>query len=158
MPIRHICRSTACAHAHMGSLASQASPIGRRGFLTGAAALGALATSGIGFAGRALAQAKPHRIDVHHHITPPKWLDAVKKGKFDNPPMANWSPQKSIEDFDKAGIATAITSPTTPQVNFLGKEDAAAVAEVQSCADVGGDESSFAAHVQDQAGSAEDGG
>jgi 6-methylsalicylate decarboxylase len=65
---------------------------------------------------------------LHHHISPPNWLEAVKKAKLDNPPMANWSVQKSLDDMDKAGIATAMTSPTTPQVGFLSKDDAAAIA------------------------------
>jgi predicted TIM-barrel fold metal-dependent hydrolase len=79
---------------------------------------------------KAVAQDKPHRIDVHHHISPPTWLDAVKKAKLDNPPLANWSPQKSLDDMDKAGIATAMASPTTPQVNFLAhdKDTAARIA------------------------------
>src|SRR5262249_54690103 len=72
------------------------------------------------------AQAKPHRIDVHHHISPPSWLDAVKKAKRDNPPMVNWSPRRSLDDMDQAGIATAIVSPTTPQVNFLDHDKDAA--------------------------------
>jgi predicted TIM-barrel fold metal-dependent hydrolase len=109
-----------CSHARTAS---------RRGFLAGAATLsGLMAASGLVLPGRPWAQAKPHRIDVHHHITPPKWLDAVRKAKRDNPPMANWSPQKSLDDMDKAGIATSITSPTTPQVTFLDKEEATAVA------------------------------
>ena len=79
---------------------------------------------------RAAAQTKPHRIDVHHHVTPPPWLDALKKAKLSNFPRDNWSVQKSLDDMDKAGIATAIVSPTTPQVNFLDtdKEAAARVA------------------------------
>jgi 6-methylsalicylate decarboxylase len=96
--------------------------IGRRGFLIGAAAL---ATSGV--AG-AQSPDSPRRIDVHHHIVPPTWFDALKKAKLDNPPMSGWTPQRSIEDMDKAGIATSITSPTTPQVGFLAAPDAARVA------------------------------
>jgi predicted TIM-barrel fold metal-dependent hydrolase len=95
--------------------------------MTGAAALGGLAAGGFGLSLPSLAQAKPHRIDVHHHISPPDWLGAVRKAKLDNPPMANWSVQKSLDDMDKAGIAIALTSPTTPQIEFLEKEEAAAV-------------------------------
>ena len=101
-------------------------PMGRREFLAGGIAalgLGAFVAGGH----NAAAQAKPHRIDVHHHVSPPSWLDAVKKAQRDNPPMVNWSPQKSLDDMDQAGIATAIVSPTTPQVNFLDHDkDAAA--------------------------------
>ncbi len=101
--------------------------IGRRQFVAGGMAalgIGAFAAAGIG--PKAAAQGKPQRIDVHHHISPPPWLDAVKKAKLDNPPIVNWSPQKSLDDMDKAGIATAVVSPTTPQVNFLADDGAAA--------------------------------
>ena len=99
--------------------------VGRREFLAGGIAalgLGAFA------AGRnAAAQAKPHRIDVHHHVSPPAWVDALKKVNRDSPPVVNWSPQKSLDDMDRAGIATAIVSAATPQVNFLDHDkDAAA--------------------------------
>ncbi len=92
---------------------------GRRWFLAGAAAFTATGVR---------ADEQPHRIDVHHHIAPPTWLDALKKAKLDNPPLTSWTPQRSIEDMDKAGIATAITSPTTPQVGFLPAADAARIA------------------------------
>src|SRR5881392_2678457 len=88
--------------------------ISRRNVLTGgvaARAAGAFAASGL------KAQDKPHRIDVHHHISPPTWLDAVKKANLANPPLANWSVAKSLDDMDKAGIATAMCSPTTPQLS-----------------------------------------
>jgi 6-methylsalicylate decarboxylase len=117
-------RGSAC---HPGTAIRGIATLSRRGLITGAAALGGMAAGGLGLSLSSLAQAKPHRIDVHHHISPPDWLDAVKKAKLDNPPMANWSVQKSLDDMDKAGIAVALTSPTTPQIEFLGKEEAAAI-------------------------------
>jgi len=99
----------------------------RRQLLAGSAAAVAVGTA-TGFVPKVFAQAAPHRIDVHHHVSPPTWLDAVKSIKRDTPPMANWSVQKSLEDMDKGGVATAITSPTTPQVIGLDKATAARVA------------------------------
>jgi predicted TIM-barrel fold metal-dependent hydrolase len=98
--------------------------ISRRGFI--ATGLGAIAATGL--PRKALAQAKPHRIDVHHHISPPTWLDAMKRIKAANPPMANWSVQKTLDDLDKGGVAIAITSPTTPQVTPLDAAEAARLA------------------------------
>jgi predicted TIM-barrel fold metal-dependent hydrolase len=123
--------------------------LGRRRLLGGASALAAtaLGAAGLFAAGRpgsALAQAtmahetptqwkppsgsKLFRIDVHHHITPPAWLEAVKRAKLDNPPMSSWTPEKSLEDMEKGGIATAMTSPTTPQLGFLPADEAARIA------------------------------
>jgi predicted TIM-barrel fold metal-dependent hydrolase len=106
-----------------------ASALTRRSVLAGGAAAlaaGAFVASGI----KATAQAKPHRIDVHHHVTPPSWLDALRKAKLANLPRDNWSVQKSLDDMDKAGIATSMCSPTTPQLNFLDtdKEASARIA------------------------------
>jgi predicted TIM-barrel fold metal-dependent hydrolase len=80
------------------------------------------------FAPAAFAAAKPHRIDVHHHLVPPAYVDAVRRAKLDNPPMVNWTPEKSLEDMDKAGTATSIVSPMPPQVGFLPPAEAAKVA------------------------------
>src|SRR5262249_37141156 len=101
----------------------------RRNVLAGGAA--ALAASAFVASGiKAAAQAKPHRIDVHHHVTPPTWLDALRKAKLANAPRDSWSVQKSLDDMDKAGIATSMCSPTTPQLNFLDtdKEASAGIA------------------------------
>ena len=66
-----------------------------------------------------------HRIDVHHHISPPTYLAALSAKKLGAPPTMGWTLAKSIEDMDRAGVATAITSLTTPAVGpWLG--DAAA--------------------------------
>lgn len=103
----------------------------RRGLLAGVSAVAgttAFSAAGIGLIGKAVAQAKPHRIDVHHHIAAPVWVDALKKAGKSNPVVNNWTIAKSLEDMDKAGVATAMTSPTTPQVGFLGNEDAARIA------------------------------
>jgi predicted TIM-barrel fold metal-dependent hydrolase len=111
----HHCNACAAAPGGTG--------LNRRSVLTGGAALAAYFSLGPD----ASAEPKPHRIDVHHHISPPTWLDAVKGIKQDNPPMNNWSVQKSLEDMDRAGIAAAITSPTSPQAAGLGKEAAARI-------------------------------
>jgi 6-methylsalicylate decarboxylase len=114
---------TCCTSPASGSALA---PTSRRKFLAGSAALGLSAFAACEIVRTATAQSKPHRIDVHHHISPPSWLDSVKKAKLDNPPLNNWSVQKSLDDMDKAGIATAVVSPTTPQVNFLHDDKAAA--------------------------------
>ena len=63
-----------------------ATAVSRRELLAGGAAALAIGTAA-GFAPTVFAQAAPHRIDVHHHVSPPTWLDAVKSMKKDNPPM-----------------------------------------------------------------------
>jgi predicted TIM-barrel fold metal-dependent hydrolase len=80
----------------------------------------------------ASAAPEPRRIDLHHHVVPPAYVDAVRKAKLDNPPMANWTPEKSLEDMDKAGTATAILSPMPPQLGFLPAADAAQVARASN--------------------------
>jgi predicted TIM-barrel fold metal-dependent hydrolase len=56
----------------------------------------------------------PHRIDVHHHIVSPGFTAELRA--LLQPPTLNWTPERSIEDMDRAGVATAITSVTTPGV------------------------------------------
>ncbi len=91
--------------------------------------LGGLAAA---FASTANAAPEPHRIDVHHHIVPPPWVDAVRQAKLDNPPMTSWTPEKSLEDMDQAGTATSIMSPMPPQVVFLPPAEAAKVARASN--------------------------
>ena len=102
-----------------------ATGISRRQVLAGGAAV--LATAS-GLAPTVLAQAKPHRIDVHHHIVPPTWFQAMEVIGRSDFPLKNWSIQKTIEDMDKGGVATSMTSPTTPQVTPLGKDVAVRIA------------------------------
>src|SRR5262249_17344411 len=71
---------------------------------------------------------KPHRIDVHCHIVPPTWFAAMEVIGRSDFPLKNWSIQKLLEDMDKGGVATSMTSPTTPQVTPLGKDVAGKIA------------------------------
>jgi 6-methylsalicylate decarboxylase len=104
--------------------------VSRRNFVAGGvAALGyGAAAAGV----PAVAQARPHRIDVHHHISPPLWVEALKRARLDTPPVNNWTPQRSLDDMDKAGVATAITSPPLPGMGFLQPTEAAAVARASN--------------------------
>src|SRR5690348_17119073 len=68
-------------------------------------------------AGRASTM-RPHRIDVHHHHTPPPYLAAITANNVLGP-VRDWTVEKSIADMDRAGVATAITSITTPALRFL---------------------------------------
>jgi predicted TIM-barrel fold metal-dependent hydrolase len=57
---------------------------------------------------------KPYRIDVHHHVAPPKYIDEMRA--LLQPPTLNWTPEKTLADMDEAGVAVSITSITTPGV------------------------------------------
>jgi 6-methylsalicylate decarboxylase len=102
--------------------------LGRRSFLGAAASMGALAATGCATTGASSTK----RIDVHPHISPPEWVAALKKSKLDSPPVNNWTPQRSLDDMNKAGVTTAITSPTLPAVSFLPPAEAAAVARASN--------------------------
>ena len=89
----------------------------RAGFLTslgGATALAALPLTGS-------AQAKPRRIDVHRHVSPPFYRDAIK-GLYQNPfpaVLASWTPETCLADMDAGGIETGILSmPARPGMVF----------------------------------------
>jgi predicted TIM-barrel fold metal-dependent hydrolase len=100
--------------------------LSRRGFL--AEGLAAGAALGVG-AATAAAQDNPRRIDVHHHLAPPRWITDVVLGRNTGQrPLADWTPQRSIEDMDKGGVATAIVSISEPSVWFGDNEAARALA------------------------------
>jgi 6-methylsalicylate decarboxylase len=89
----------------------------RRHVLSGAAAASAAALFAPAFAQRA-ETGKPHRIDVHHHFAPPKWIAAVTGRELLQWANTQWTPARSIEDMDKAGVATALVSVTNPGLWF----------------------------------------
>jgi predicted TIM-barrel fold metal-dependent hydrolase len=68
------------------------------------------------------------RIDVHHHIASPSWLQAIKLIGADDPVIANWSVQKSLDDMGKGGVATAVLSANVPQARPLARDAAVRIA------------------------------
>jgi predicted TIM-barrel fold metal-dependent hydrolase len=98
----------------------------RRSFLTTAlASLGVAATANSRKLWGALAQAtpdNPRRIDVHHHFGPPAWVAEVKGRPLLQPANTTWTPEKSIEDMDRGGVAAAVISITNPGLWFGDKE------------------------------------
>ena len=65
---------------------------------------------------------QPHRIDVHHHIIPPIYLEAMRRvGIADPIPGVDypaWDVQTTLAVMDRQGIATAIVSISEPGVSF----------------------------------------
>src|SRR5512143_72727 len=97
------------------------SELDRRDFLTSVVAAIALAAtrseSGAALT-QAAAGAKAQRIDIHHHFAPPSWVVEVKGRPLLQPANTTWTPEKSIEDLDRAGSAAAVISITNPGLWF----------------------------------------
>jgi len=91
----------------------------RREFLSALATVGTGAVVAPGWEPpqRALNSASPRLIDVHHHVFPP---DFVKNLETHNPQASTWTsawpwtPQKSLAEMDRHGVATAIISIPAP--------------------------------------------
>ncbi len=71
------------------------------------------------------AGSRPQRIDVHHHIIPPRYLVALGQERLGAAAAASvwqrisaWTPERSIEEMDRAGVATSVTSVSAPGVWF----------------------------------------
>jgi predicted TIM-barrel fold metal-dependent hydrolase len=109
----------------------------RREFLKSVALAG---TSVMLSASRLMAQspsptggAKPNRIDVHHHILPPPYMLRARDrilaiSDRDHSALLEWTPARAVEEMDKNGIATAITSLGLPGVWFGGVKAARSLA------------------------------
>ena len=79
-----------------------------------AAAPGSVPSVGAHSGPTAAAATKPYRIDAHHPVAPPKYIEEMRA--LLQPPTINWTPERTLADMDEAGVATAITSITTPGV------------------------------------------
>src|SRR5215510_1596991 len=92
----------------------------RRTLLTLLASTGVAAvhTARLGARAQSTAPAKPFRIDVHHHFAPPAWVTAVKGRPLLQPANTTWTPEKSIADMDRGGVALSMVSITNPGLWF----------------------------------------
>jgi 6-methylsalicylate decarboxylase len=128
MKIKHRWSYRGCACCDNGTLLLRGEALSRRHFMRGMTGAAAMAAVGLGKPQGAVAQtpvaAKPYRIDVHHHLSPPTYIAASNVSNFGDPLMKNWTPEKSLEDMDKAGVAVAMLSVTTPGLGFVTGEPA----------------------------------
>lgn len=89
-----------------------AAGISRRELLRTAAAIGAgsllPATGLIAQVTSSEPTAKAGRIDVHNHLTPPILLQTMSAEELGG--FAKWTPEKALEEMEKAGVSTGITS------------------------------------------------
>ena len=95
--------------------------LARRNFLISAVTSLGLAATSRGqrlSAFQAAAAPRPNRIDVHHHFAPPAWVAEVKGRPLLNVANTRWSPEQSIEDMDRGGVAAAVVSITNPGLWF----------------------------------------
>src|SRR5258708_3510773 len=95
----------------------------RRSFLTAAlASLGVTVAAGRDRAAHAVQRAtgngNPRRIDMHHHFAPPAWVADVRGRPLLQPANTRWTPEQSIDDMDRGGVAAAVVSITNPGIWF----------------------------------------
>src|SRR5260370_42187305 len=103
----------------------------RREILSGIAALAAAAVMqkfcSAAQTGSA-APARPFRIDTHHHFSVPKLIaESTAKG-ITQTGLQDWTPQKSIDQMDKGGVAASILSISDPGISFGDNAAATALA------------------------------
>jgi 6-methylsalicylate decarboxylase len=99
----------------------------RRNFLTNLLGLGAASAVASCAAPSGVAE-KAARIDTHHHVFSPAYVAELAKANQAPPIVRNWSIAKTLDDMDKAGVATSIVSVTTPQVGFTDAANARRIA------------------------------
>ena len=98
--------------------------LNRRSFLKIACLFGTAAASNALFPLRSQSiksALAPHRIDIHHHILPPVYTSTLEKIGITGAggiPFPDWNAQQSLYVMDRNGIATAITSVSSPGVYF----------------------------------------
>ena len=96
-------------HIRDASAEGKAAVLERRRFLIGCAALASTIVAARQVMG---APVPARRIDVHHHLLPPPYAKeapaSAEVGRW------NWTPQRSLEEMDKNGVAVSMLSLARP--------------------------------------------
>jgi 6-methylsalicylate decarboxylase len=62
------------------------------------------------------------RIDIHHHIVPPRYFEVTRERILKTTPrpevVLQWTPERSIETMDAAGVSVGFTSVSVPGLWF----------------------------------------
>ena len=109
-------RPAGCAPCGAPRLCAGAA-VDRRRFLAGGAALGAGALTALRSSPAPAQPAAFTRIDVHHHFLSPLHRDVLARHR-DGAPLPEWTVEGSLQDMDRAGVATAMLSVMQPGVWF----------------------------------------
>ena len=107
--VHHVEDMLACAHE-----SDRASCPQRRRFLTQVGALAGVFLANAGSSAQTPTTGLG-RIDFHHHFLPPDWAAFLTSRDALTRQRLGWTPAKSIEAMDRAGVATAILSTTQNQ-------------------------------------------
>jgi predicted TIM-barrel fold metal-dependent hydrolase len=104
----------------------------RRGFLATAASSIAGATLGRPAWAQDRTASPPagdaQRIDIHHHLAPPKYVPELTSRQTNQRPLNEWTPQKSLDAMAKAGVSTSMVSISEPGVWFGDNAEARRIA------------------------------
>jgi 6-methylsalicylate decarboxylase len=104
----------------MADTSSQSPRLPRREFLVGAAATAAGILLPVRGSMGQVAAATPGKLDIHHHFGPPTWCSFLSAKGLLYPAWAGWTPARSVEELDSAGVAKAYISITYPGI-WLGE-------------------------------------
>jgi 6-methylsalicylate decarboxylase len=91
--------------------------VDRRGFLVGSAAVAAGALGALRPSPAPAQPAPARRIDVHHHFLAPFHREVLQVNRG-SAALPNWTVEGSLQDMEKAGVATAMLSVMQPGVWF----------------------------------------
>jgi predicted TIM-barrel fold metal-dependent hydrolase len=91
----------------------------RRDFFKALSALGAASLMSGRYSAAQDRASRQRRIDVHQHYSSPSYFELLtKKNAITVNQFRNYSPSRNIDEMDKAGVETAMISPTAPAVWF----------------------------------------